>query len=379
MAPTAQLESNDDLSRDVYCILGMPIDAVEMPAVVHKIEQAAAKSTPFLISTPNLNFLVNSQRDPEFRETLLRSDLCPTDGMPLVWIAQLMGIPIKRRIAGSDIFEALKKRRDSERPLKIFFFGSTDEVAAAASKKLNETSQSVNCVGWSCPGFGTVNQLSQNEFIEEINSANADFLVAALGAKKGQLWLQENRDRLRIPVRAHLGATVNFQAGTVKRAPSVMRRLGLEWLWRIMEEPHLWRRYWHDGRVLLQLLLTRVLPLAIQTRWQRLRYRRSGCDLVIKEAQSHESVTLRFYGTATAAHVDQAAAHFRDAGKTDKAIVVDLSEARAIDARFLGLLLMVHKQLKERAVDLRIVGVRSRLARAFRLNGAAFLLSHKAA
>jgi N-acetylglucosaminyldiphosphoundecaprenol N-acetyl-beta-D-mannosaminyltransferase len=367
-------ERVDDLSREVYCILGVPIDAVDMPAVVHKIERAATKSAPFLISTPNLHFLVNSQKDREFRDSLLQSDLCPTDGMPLLWIAKLMGIPIKRRIAGSDIFEALKRRNASRSPLRIFLFGSTDEVAAAASERLNETPSGLNCVGWSCPGFGTVEQLSHNQFIDEINSAQADFLVAALGAKKGQLWLQENHDRLRTPVRAHLGATINFQAGTVKRAPYGIQRLGLEWLWRIKEEPHLWRRYWHDGRVLLQLLLTRVLPLAIQTRWQRLRYEGSR-DLIVKESHGHEVVTLRLYGTATAAHAGLAASHFRNAAESKKAIIVDLSETHAVDARFLGLLLMLHKQLKARAADLKIVGVRARIERAFRLNGAAFLLS----
>ena len=99
---------SDDLFREVYCVLGMPIDAIEMPAVLHSIEAAAANTAPFVISTPNLNFLVNMQTDPEFRESLLLSDLCPADGMPIVWIARLIGIPIKRRIAGSDIFEALK-------------------------------------------------------------------------------------------------------------------------------------------------------------------------------------------------------------------------------------------------------------------------------
>jgi N-acetylglucosaminyldiphosphoundecaprenol N-acetyl-beta-D-mannosaminyltransferase len=74
----------DDLSRQVYCILGMPIDAIEMPAVLQRIETAAADAAPFVISTPNLNFLVNSQSDPEFRESLLLSDLCPADGRPIV-------------------------------------------------------------------------------------------------------------------------------------------------------------------------------------------------------------------------------------------------------------------------------------------------------
>ena len=120
----------DDLSREVYCILGMPVDAIEMHAVLRRIESAAAGRTPFLISTPNLNFLVNSQWDRDFRESLILSDLCTADGMPIIWIAWLTGIPIKNRIAGSDIFDALKAEHSSAHPLKIFLFGGAEGVAS---------------------------------------------------------------------------------------------------------------------------------------------------------------------------------------------------------------------------------------------------------
>ncbi len=243
------MEVTDGLSREVYCILGIPIDAVEMAAVLRIIEQAASGLAPFVISTPNLNFLVNSLSDAEFRESLLLSDLCPADGMPIVWIARLMGLPIERRIAGSDIFAAFNVKPGSDPPLRVFFFGATDRVAAEAARTLNASTSAVSCVGWACPGFGDLDELSQDQFIDKINASGADFLVAALGAKKGQLWLQRNHHRLRIPVRAHLGVTIHFQAGSVKRAPTVLQKIGLEWLWRIKEEPHLWRRYWHDGLV----------------------------------------------------------------------------------------------------------------------------------
>jgi N-acetylglucosaminyldiphosphoundecaprenol N-acetyl-beta-D-mannosaminyltransferase len=371
----AGVSQADDLSREVYCILGMPIDAVEMPTVLQRIKAAAATAAPFIISTPNLNFLVNSQVDPDFRDTLLLSDLCPTDGMPIVWIARLMGIPLKRRIAGSDIFEALKATQGAGRPLKVFLFGGAEGVAAAASKALNIEPSGLACVGTMCPGFGTVDEMSRDDIIHQINASRADFLVAALGAKKGQLWLKHNHRRLRIPIRAHLGATINFQAGTVKRAPRILRKLGLEWLWRIKEEPHLWRRYRHDGIVLLRQLVTCVLPLAIWTRWQRLRWDPKGHDLFIQQDQDEQSVTLAFFGAATARHVHKAISCFRDALLAGKKITVDLSDTRLVDARFLGLLLMLRKRLKEQQLGLELAGVSSRLEKLFHLNGVGFLLS----
>ena len=111
--------TTDDLSREVYCFLGLPIDAIEMPSVLRRIELAAAGSAPFILSTPNLNYLVNSQLDPEFRESLLQSDLCIADGVSIVLSARLLGIPIKERVAGSDILAALKAKRSPENPLRL--------------------------------------------------------------------------------------------------------------------------------------------------------------------------------------------------------------------------------------------------------------------
>ncbi len=365
----------DDLSREVYCILGIPIDAVEMEHVFRSIDVAAGAKTPFVISTPNLNFLVNSQADPEFRETLLLSDLCPPDGAPIIWIARMMGIPIKKRVAGSDIFATLRWRPRPGGPLKIFLFGSTERVAAAACERLNSNPIGLECVGWACPGFGNVGELSQNHFIDQINSSNADFLVAALGARQGQLWLRRNHHRLHIPIRSHLGAVINFQAGTVTRAPHTLQKLGLEWLWRIKEEPILFRRYWHDGGVLLGLLLTRILPLAVAARWARLRPDCRRHDFVIVKTHNCTNVTLGIIGDATASQVPKTIAFFRDAVATQKKVVLDLSQTGAMDARFFGLLLMLRKQLSGNGSGLQFVGVSPILGRLFRLNGLEYLLS----
>jgi len=362
----------DDLSREVYCILGVPIDAIEMPAVLRSIEIAASAREPFVISTPNLNFVVNSQTDAEFRESLLESDLCPVDGMPIVWIAQLLGIPVNRRTAGSDMVEALKTE-PRNKPLNIFLFGATESAAAAAAKTL-DAGLNLKCVGWVCPKFGSVSELSADHLIDEINSSGADFLMAALGAVKGQLWLQHNHQRLRVPIRAHLGAVINFQAGVVARAPANLQKLGLEWLWRIRQEPYLWRRYWNDGSVFLRLMLTNVIPLAVKAHILRRRSQREGNNFVVEQLHGSSSVNLCFSGFATGNHVDDAIAHLREAVAAKKKIVIDLANTLGVDARFLGLLLMVRKNLKARGLGLEFVGVSPEMARTFRLHGVNYLL-----
>jgi N-acetylglucosaminyldiphosphoundecaprenol N-acetyl-beta-D-mannosaminyltransferase len=369
--PIASFALPDDLSREVYSILGMPVDAIGMDAVLRRIRSAAAARTPFLISTPNLNFLVISQLDRDFKESLILSDLCTADGVPIIWIAWLAGIPIKNRIAGSDIFDALKVEHSTAHPLKTFLFGGPDGVAAAASRALNGQPSGLYCMGWLYPGFGSAEEMSRDDIIEDINSSGADFLVASLGAQKGQLWLQRNHHRLLIPVRAHLGASLNFQAGTVRRAPTFIRKLGLEWLWRIKEEPYLWRRYWNDGRALLRLLFTHVLPLAFWTSWLQLRCECSE-DLIVTQVYGFETVTLSLSGRANARHVDKAIPAFREAIATKKQIALDFSNTRTIDARFLGLLLMLKKTLKNTGATPIFVGLSPGLKVIFRLNGLDF-------
>src|SRR5689334_8020186 len=189
-----------------------------MEKTLRRIDEAADTKSPFLISTANLHFLVTSQSDSQFRESLLTSDLCTADGMPIVWLARCLGIPISQRIAGSDIFEELKSARRRAKQLKVFLFGGVQGAAAAACQRLNTEASGLACVGWYDPGFCSVDAMSTDAILQAVNSSNADFLAVALGAEKGQAWLLKNHERLQIPVRVHLGATINFQAGILKRS-----------------------------------------------------------------------------------------------------------------------------------------------------------------
>jgi N-acetylglucosaminyldiphosphoundecaprenol N-acetyl-beta-D-mannosaminyltransferase len=364
-------ENWDDLSRNVYCVLGIPIDAINMAAVLYTVDSAIAARKAFFISTPNLNFLVNSQKNQEFRESLLASELCPADGMPFLWIARLLGLPIEERVAGSDLLGALRAR--SAKPIKLFLFGGVEGAAAAACKALNQIPSGAQCVGWTNPGFGTVEEMSADGILMNINASGADFLLAALGAVKGQQWLLRNHDRLLVPVRAHLGATINFATGKIKRAPSIFRKLGLEWLWRIKEEPYLWRRYCCDGATLLRLLVTHVFPLALKNRWDRLWEGRQR-ELGIERKREGNTVILSLSGAATTRNIAKASFAFREAVALRKDISVNLSRTCFIDARFLGLLLMLRKRAKSVGSNLSFTGVPRRLKTTFRLNGVGFLL-----
>lgn len=259
--------SRVDFERPLVSILGLPFDAVDLANAVEQIRGAAFSGRRCFVSTPNLNFAIAARTDKAFRGSVLRSDLSLVDGMYLVWIAKLLGLPVHERVSGADLFEALQAH--SGPALDVYLFGGPPNASARAAEVINRRGGGLRCVGFDAPGFGSVESMSSEEQIARINRSGAHFVAVFLGASKGQAWIEHNASRLTAPVLSHLGAVVNFTAGTVRRAPRWMHVSGLEWLWRIGQEPALWRRYFGDGVAVLSLLVTRVLPDAIDgLRWR---------------------------------------------------------------------------------------------------------------
>jgi N-acetylglucosaminyldiphosphoundecaprenol N-acetyl-beta-D-mannosaminyltransferase len=362
----------DDFDRDVYCLLGLPFDAVSLAQAVQRLRNAAEWREPCFLSTPNLNFLIGCQTDAAFRDSVINSDLSVADGMPLVWMARLLGIPIRERVAGSGLFEVLRRGgSENGKPIAVYFFGGPEGVAEVACQALNRDPDGLVCAGFESPGFGSVEDMSSEGTINRINASGADFLVVSLGAKKGQAWIERNRARITVPVISHLGAVVNFAAGTVSRAPGWMQRAGLEWLWRIKEEPALWKRYGNDGIALLYLLFTRLLPYAL---WLRLAGpgRASGGDARMDMRDGRQRVLL----TGTIADpVSQAVRRvLREAVDVQGELVVDCSGAVCFGPGLFGLLQMLDKRRRACAEPLRFAGLNPRMRRLFRWNGVAYLL-----
>jgi len=282
-----------DFSRDLCFLLGLPFDVIDLDTAVGRIRAAVASRTRLFISTPNTNFVVAARRDAAFRDSVFHSDMSLMDGKPLVWAARLMGIPVPERVSGADVFEAL--RRPGSQPISVYFFGGQPGVAARAASNINASQGPLSCVGFDEAGFGSVEEISDDATIERINASGADFLVVSLGAAKGQAWIEHNLPRLQVPVVSHLGAVVGFVAGSLKRAPPWMRRSGLEWLWRVKEEPHLLRRYVSDGLVFLRLLACEVVPSALSRRVSR--HPNQAAQKVCEISESETGMTMTLTGT----------------------------------------------------------------------------------
>lgn len=363
-----------DFDRHIYCLAGLPFDALDMNKAISAVRNAKYHGISCFMSTPNMNFVANAVDDPEFLKSVIYSDLVVADGTPIIWMAKLLGVPIKQRVAGSSLFEMLKEEK--RRTMKVYFMGGLDGVAEAASKEMNNSEGGLQCVGYYNPGFGTVEEMSTDEIIGNINASEADFLVVALGAKKGQAWIMHNLDRIKVPLVSHLGAVINFEAKRVQRAPILLQNTGFEWLWRIKEEPELWRRYFKDGLFFLNMLATKVLPLKF---WLKRHLKR------LKNLKDKSGVDVENNDTTNVIKVNGAIfdeditpdmrTQFRTLGQDNKAVHIDLSNAEYVSAGFLGLMLMIKKQLDHKDVETKIVNCNATIAKIIDWTGLSYMVA----
>ena len=185
----------------------MPVDNLTIASTKNLFRDHIRKQGKNLIlSTVNVNWLVQSFSDSFFYQAVLNSDIVTLDGKPLLWLARLLGYPMAEVVAGSSLIEDFYMENEPERPLSIFLFGGESGVAEKAMHRINSNSSGLKAVGASNPGFGTIQQMSRDSIINEINKAQPDILLVALGAKKGAQWIEHNRHRLQARIISHCPA-----------------------------------------------------------------------------------------------------------------------------------------------------------------------------
>ncbi len=304
------------------------------------------------------------------RADIIDNDLSLADGAPVAALARLVGAPLKGRCAGADVFEALRRRPGFEgRRLRAFFFGGRDGAAQAAHTALNKERGGVESVGFDNPGHGDIESMSAQAVIDKINAAEPDFVVVALGAAKGNAWIARNAERLTAPAVSHLGAVVDFTAGGVKRAPAAVSRIGLEWAWRILQDNALWRRYARDAIALARLIATRAAPSRL------LRPRSSGAQTRVTVETIHGQVSqvcVRLAGDLTIDARDAVRAAFRRAAAERGDIVLSFDADGALDAAFLGQVLMLERAALRGGRRLIAAGLGPARRRWMKLNGVRF-------
>lgn len=213
------------------------IDNLTMQEALEEIDRLIKEKKCDYVVTPNVDHIVQLETNKELQDVYANASLILTDGKPLLWIAKWYGTPIKEKISGSDLFPLLCKMA-AEKEYKMFFLGAAEGVAAKAAENLSKRYKGLQVVGTYSPPYGFEKDQVEMEIIKTmIREANPDILIVGLGCPKQEKFIFYNREELGVPISLGLGASFDFEAGNIKRAPKWMADNGLEWLFRIVQDP----------------------------------------------------------------------------------------------------------------------------------------------
>lgn len=249
-------------SRRTIVLFGVPFHDTDMAGTLAWIEDRIADRKPAYIVTANLDFAAQASRDVELQRILVEAGLVVCDGTPLVWASRLAGHPLRERVAGADLVPRLAAVAE-KKGYRIFLLGGASDVLARAASNLMAKHPDLPPVACYSPPFAPLHKLDNSTILARLEEAKPDILLVAFGCPKQEKWILMHYRRLGIPCCIGVGATVDFLAGEVSRAPGLVGRLGLEWLYRLLQEPRrLAGRYAHDIRFLFaQIVRERVTGL----------------------------------------------------------------------------------------------------------------------
>lgn len=220
-------------------ILNVPIENLSQLEFLEQFKSG-------IVFTPNVDHLMKLQKDREFFNSYQLATYKLCDSKILFYISRLLGTPIKEKISGSDLFPAFYEYHKNNEDIKIFLLGAREGVALKAQAKINAKVGRNIVVGSHSPSFGFEKDEEEcAKIIEIINQSGATVLAVGVGAPKQENFICKYKDRLpNIKTFLAIGATIDFEAGNLQRAPKWISEIGLEWLYRLLAEPkRLWKRY----------------------------------------------------------------------------------------------------------------------------------------
>ena len=233
-------------------IFGVHIDNLTLAETVDRIEEMIQSGTTHQHAVVNVDKIVKLQRDAELRDALLDCDLINADGQPVVWASRLLGQPLRERVTGVDLFAALIARC-AQRGYRPFLLGAKQGVVERAAEILRAAHPGLQIAGY-LNGYWKPEE--EEAVVAKIRAAKPDILFVAMSSPKKEFFLRQWKAQLQIPFVMGVGGTVDVVAGVVQRAPTWMQRCGLEWLFRLLQEPRrMWRRYLVEDMAFFGLLL----------------------------------------------------------------------------------------------------------------------------
>ncbi|MDF3059252.1 MAG: WecB/TagA/CpsF family glycosyl transferase [Rariglobus sp.] len=341
-------------------ILGVPFDNVTLGAAVARISTMIADRRPHYVATANMDFLVQARGDVELRRILLEADLVLCDGTPLVWASRWLGNPLRERVAGADLVPALI-REAAGKGHRIFLLGAGAGVAASAAEHLQGRFPELIICGHYSPPYSDLLEMDHEEAAGRIREARPDLLLVSFGCPKQEKWIAMHYRSLGVPVVIGVGASLDFLAERVRRAPLWMQRSGLEWAYRLVQEPRrLFRRYAND--------LVRFAP-AMTSQWLNL----SPRLLPFTRRSDHRAsfsasswIQLWAAEALTILSLKKDARFWSEAMQQKRHCLLDLSRVRAIDSTGTALLARWRQQLHAQGLQFVLISPSTEVKRALR-------------
>ena len=217
-----------------------------------------------VLVTPNVDQIVKMQSDREYYNIVRKAEWVVCDSNILYLCAKILGTPLPEAIPGSSFFPAFYQYHKGDESCKIFLLGAMDGVAQKAMERINEKMGRTMVVGAYSPSYGFEKKQEENQQIYRmINESGANVVLVGVGCPKQEKWIDAHKAQMpNVDIWMALGATIDFEAGNVKRAPMIWRKLYMEWFYRFLQEPkRMYKRYfiddpcffWHFGKQLLGL------------------------------------------------------------------------------------------------------------------------------
>jgi len=227
-----------------YPVLGVHVDAVQIPQVVEQLERwIQNRNDGRFISVANIHVVMEAQEDASFKKQINSAALCVPDGMPLIWCGRLRGHGLRRRVYGPELMITFC-RETASKGYRHFLYGGAPEVTNQLVKQLQRSCPGIQIAGFDSPPFRPLTREEDEEAIRRINDARPDVLWVGLGCPKQERWIHDHRERLAVPAIIAIGQAFDLLSGKKRRAPAWMSENGLEWLFRLLQDPRrLWRRY----------------------------------------------------------------------------------------------------------------------------------------
>ena len=224
-------------------ILGTAVSAITLTRAVSTIERWIADRTPHYVCITGVHGVIECRRDPQLRRIHNEAGMVTPDGMPLVFMARRLGFTNVSRVYGPDLMR-LFTEISAQKGYRQFYYGGGPGLAERLATTLKTRHRTLTVAGTLTPPFRPLTPEEDNAVIARINAAAPDILWVGLSTPKQELWMASHIGRLNVPVLVGVGAAFDFLAGTKSQAPTWMQNCGLEWLYRLTQEPaRLWRRY----------------------------------------------------------------------------------------------------------------------------------------